>query len=162
MRRIVSITSTVRGEVSCRAGPIPLLARSCRTRKRAADGTSFRCGAEFGRTGHSGRWSSPPQSSPVYSTRPWSEVCARDTQKTESLESLKAKFAGQKCPCDWPRRCSQIIQFVIRFEAPKQRTACPVAKKAISANRESYQSVARLGNANFGLVGHEHHFSDGR
>ncbi len=40
---------------------------------------------------------------------------------------------------------------MIRFEAPQQRTACPVAKKAISENRESDQSVARLGNANFGL-----------
>jgi hypothetical protein len=77
----------------------------------------------------------------------------RDTQKTESLESLEAKFACQKCPCDWPRRCSQINQFVNRFEAPQQRTACPVAKKAISENRESDQSVARLGNANFGLGG---------
>ena len=152
MRRIVSITSTVRGEVSCRAGPIPLLARSCRTRKRAADGTSRHFAAVRNLVAPGRADSSPPQSSPVYSTRPWSEVCARDTQKTESLESLKAKFAGQKCPCDWPRRCSQIIQFVVRFEAPQQRTACPVAKKAISENRESDQSVARLGNANFGLV----------
>jgi len=46
----------------------------------------------------------------------------------------------------------QIIQFVIRFEALQQRTACPVAKKAISENRESDPSVARLGNANFGLI----------
>src|SRR5207249_3161937 len=71
--------------------------------------------------------------------------------KAQSLESLEAKFACQKCPCHWPRRCSQIIQFVIRFETPPQRTACPVAKKAIFENRESDQLVARLDNANFGL-----------
>jgi hypothetical protein len=40
---------------------------------------------------------------------------------------------------------------VIRFETPPQRTACPVAKKAIFENRESDQLVARLDNANFGL-----------
>ena len=40
---------------------------------------------------------------------------------------------------------------MIRFETPPQRTACPVAKKAIFENRESDQLVARLDNANFGL-----------
>ena len=65
--------------------------------------------------------------------------------------SLEAKFVSQKFPCLWPRRCSQIIQFVIRFATPPRRTACPVAKKAIFENRESDQSVARFANANFGL-----------
>jgi transposase len=42
---------------------------------------------------------------------------------------------------------------VIRFAPQPQRTACPVTKKAIFENLESDQSVARLVNPNFGLIG---------
>ena len=72
--------------------------------------------------------------------------------KSNLLKSLEAKFAYRKCPCHRLRRCSQIIQFVIRFAPQPQRTVCPVTKKAIFENLESDQSVARLVNPNFGLV----------
>jgi RNA polymerase sigma-70 factor, ECF subfamily len=45
----------------------------------------------------------------------YAEVCAPDPQKSESHESLEPKFASEKCPCRWRRRCSQIAQFMIRF-----------------------------------------------
>ena len=55
------------------------------------------------------------------------KFAGRDTQKAESVESLEAKFAFQKCPCRWPRRCSQITQIVIRFVAhlPRHHGARP-------------------------------------
>ena len=45
------------------------------------------------------------------------------------------------------RNCDSIPS--IRFP----RSACPVAKKAISAKSESDQAVARFGGENFGLAG---------
>ena len=81
----------------------------------------------------------------------WTEVYGRDLQEAESPESFEVKLACQKYPCHGTRRCSKIIQLMIRFEAPLRRTACPVAKKATLKNSESDQSVARLDNANFGL-----------
>jgi hypothetical protein len=46
------------------------------------------------------------------------EICGRDLQKPESLESLEAKFGVH------------VIGRAIRISTP-QRTACPVAKEAI-------------------------------
>jgi hypothetical protein len=77
------------------------------------------------------------------------EACDHDTTKLSLLNH--SRFACQKCPCDWLGRYSQIIQFVIRFEAQLPRTAGPVAQTSIFENCESDQTAVRLAGSNFRL-----------